>query len=344
MCATVATGYLHSTIWTRSTSKLAFKASHPSRKTLYIVHTDSVSGHLFRPDIQWISSKRSFSTAASLTSFGLGTTPTTLTSTQLFQARGRSNRSSRSYSESTPINMPRGVKKEHLPSKICVTCGRPFTWRKKWEKVWDEVTTCSKSCNSKRRTSKRQEGRNNDENGNDLATKMEDDSVCSSDGSKDLRLHRRHHPSEKTHQNVVDKKIVKELASMDLGDDQLNDKDMTDSFIVSIPASSAIDDDDDMDPEARRKAERKATKKANKAERRAQREGRGDPSAGQKKCDMCLNSVDLLIRCMYEEGQTEWKMVCGRCWKVASGGVVDGDANHPHYRYGGLWKNRRALK
>ena len=28
-------------------------------------------------------------------------------------------------------------------------------------------------------------------------------------------------------------------------------------------------------------------------------------------------------------------MVCGKCWHVVSGGVVDGDAQHPHYRYGG---------
>jgi hypothetical protein len=48
-----------------------------------------------------------------------------------------------------------------------------------------------------------------------------------------------------------------------------------------------------------------------------------------------------LIRCLYEEGQTDWKLVCGSCWKTCSGGVVDGDENHPHYRYGGLWKNRR---
>lgn len=53
--------------------------------------------------------------------------------------------------------MPRGVKKEHLPSKICVVCERPFTWRKKWERCWDEVTTCSKSCNAKRRATKGKE-------------------------------------------------------------------------------------------------------------------------------------------------------------------------------------------
>jgi hypothetical protein len=47
--------------------------------------------------------------------------------------------------------MPRGVRKENLPSKICVICNRPFSWRKKWEKCWEDVTTCSKSCNRKRR-------------------------------------------------------------------------------------------------------------------------------------------------------------------------------------------------
>ena len=48
----------------------------------------------------------------------------------------------------------RGVKKENLPTKTCVVCDRPFTWRKKWERCWDEVTTCSKSCNAARRREK----------------------------------------------------------------------------------------------------------------------------------------------------------------------------------------------
>merc|ERR1712232_1126206 len=47
------------------------------------------------------------------------------------------------------------AKKQHLPEKVCVTCNRPFTWRKKWERCWDEVTTCSKSCNRKRRGDRR---------------------------------------------------------------------------------------------------------------------------------------------------------------------------------------------
>jgi len=37
-------------------------------------------------------------------------------------------------------------KKGDLPTKLCVRCGLPFTWRKKWEKVWDEVKYCSERC------------------------------------------------------------------------------------------------------------------------------------------------------------------------------------------------------
>ncbi len=40
----------------------------------------------------------------------------------------------------------RGVKKENLPEKICLTCKRPFAWRKKWEKVWHDVKYCSDIC------------------------------------------------------------------------------------------------------------------------------------------------------------------------------------------------------
>ena len=42
--------------------------------------------------------------------------------------------------------MPRGVRKSDLPDKVCATCGRPFSWRKKWERVWDAVKYCSDRC------------------------------------------------------------------------------------------------------------------------------------------------------------------------------------------------------
>lgn len=42
--------------------------------------------------------------------------------------------------------MGKMVKKKDLPQKICATCGRPFTWRKKWATVWEQVKYCSEKC------------------------------------------------------------------------------------------------------------------------------------------------------------------------------------------------------
>ncbi len=44
----------------------------------------------------------------------------------------------------------RGIKKVDLPVKVCVTCGRPFTWRKKWAKTWADVRYCSTACRTAR--------------------------------------------------------------------------------------------------------------------------------------------------------------------------------------------------
>jgi hypothetical protein len=42
----------------------------------------------------------------------------------------------------------RGFKgnKQHLPSKPCVACGRPMTWRKRWARTWEDVKYCSDAC------------------------------------------------------------------------------------------------------------------------------------------------------------------------------------------------------
>ncbi|MCH1385878.1 MAG: DUF2256 domain-containing protein [Flavobacteriaceae bacterium] len=40
----------------------------------------------------------------------------------------------------------KGVKKTDLPSKRCVVCELPFSWRKKWTKNWKDVKYCSKKC------------------------------------------------------------------------------------------------------------------------------------------------------------------------------------------------------
>ncbi|MDB3869109.1 DUF2256 domain-containing protein [Bacteroidia bacterium] len=37
-------------------------------------------------------------------------------------------------------------KKKNLPSKLCVSCGLPFNWRKKWGKNWENVKYCSERC------------------------------------------------------------------------------------------------------------------------------------------------------------------------------------------------------
>ncbi|OUU17629.1 MAG: hypothetical protein CBC05_04705 [Crocinitomicaceae bacterium TMED45] len=44
-------------------------------------------------------------------------------------------------------------KKPHLPEKNCVTCGRPFAWRKKWARDWDNVKHCSERCRRNRTSS-----------------------------------------------------------------------------------------------------------------------------------------------------------------------------------------------
>ena len=44
-----------------------------------------------------------------------------------------------------PKNSFKGNKAQ-LPSKVCVACGRPMTWRKAWAKNWNEVKYCSDAC------------------------------------------------------------------------------------------------------------------------------------------------------------------------------------------------------
>ncbi|MGR5360635.1 DUF2256 domain-containing protein [Vibrio barjaei] len=46
-------------------------------------------------------------------------------------------------------------RKARLPSKICICCERPFTWRKKWQRCWEQVRYCSKRCASKARGTKK---------------------------------------------------------------------------------------------------------------------------------------------------------------------------------------------
>jgi len=175
------------------------------------------------------------------------------------------------------------------------------------------VSTCSKSCNRERRSSKQKLNQASSNFGEQVSHSLQQNGALLATDN--------------------DAKDVDNMSS----DGSSVDLDVT--FPIN---NSVIDDDGINDPVKLAKIERKLAKKLKKAQRRAEREGRGDSTAGQKNCDICVKSVDLLIRCTIDE-TAQWQMVCGRCWKDVSGGVVDGDHHHPHYRYGGLWKNRRAV-
>lgn len=42
------------------------------------------------------------------------------------------------------------MRKTGLPEKVCVVCGRPFSWRKRWERNWKDVRICSERCRRNR--------------------------------------------------------------------------------------------------------------------------------------------------------------------------------------------------
>ena len=67
-------------------------------------------------------------------------------------SRSKKSKTNNKKGEVTKSKKGKAMSKENLPTKICVVCQRPFTWRKKWERCWDEVTCCSKACNAKRRS------------------------------------------------------------------------------------------------------------------------------------------------------------------------------------------------
>jgi hypothetical protein len=242
-------------------------------------------------------------------------------------------------SKQSTTKMPRGIKKQNLPEKVCVVCKRPFTWRKKWETVWDEVTTCSKSCNAKRRAQQQAANRiqrqehehekldnnNNNNNNNNIS---DDPEKCRPSQPSGLTADQESLAAMISVLSVIDDD--EQVVAMEDEQFSLSNSDSNSSNATGASASYS-----DMD---RRKEARKALRKQTKAHRRDVREGRVVGHA-QKECTVCHKSVDLLIRCTIDQ-TASWNMVCGKCWHDVSGGVVDGDGEHPHYRYGGLWKNR----
>lgn len=218
--------------------------------------------------------------------------------------------------------MPRGVLKENLPTKICIVCDRPFTWRKKWERVWDEVTTCSKSCNRKRKSSYRSDcdkRLNHCSVNADNEVGLDEDSFSLVGGLINMRT--THDSEVDSHNEVLSIREEDEEqaeCNSDLDEDEGYD------YNGDSDAKSQEDGDNNSLEPQNHKAQRKAEKKRKKAERRAQKMGKGDPTAGQKKCTLCSNSVNLLIRCTYDSSGI---------WVSASSlifGLVLLNTNHTH--------------
>lgn len=46
----------------------------------------------------------------------------------------------------TKTASPHKGNKQSLPSKLCVACRKPMTWRKRWARDWDQVKYCSDRC------------------------------------------------------------------------------------------------------------------------------------------------------------------------------------------------------
>ncbi len=45
-----------------------------------------------------------------------------------------------------PDRKPKPERTTPHQDKLCKTCGRAFSWRKKWEKDWDVIKYCSDAC------------------------------------------------------------------------------------------------------------------------------------------------------------------------------------------------------
>merc|ERR1711972_594824 len=130
-----------------------------------------------------------------------------------------------------------------------------------------------------------------------------------------------------------------DVEDVEIAETTVRVEDIRTKEIFDDPESQTVTEDAcALSPKQARRAHRKAVK----TQQRSKREQLPDAVVAKNKpCGICGRLVDLLVRCTHDSSG-KWSMLCGRCWKAASGGVPDGDADHPYYRYGGLWKNVAA--
>ena len=263
--------------------------------------------------------------------------------------------------------MPRGVKKENLPSKVCLSCDRPFTWRKKWERCWDEVTTCSKSCNVKRRTGSRLAG---------AVSYNVDDQIDSSDFGEKIsfaKINQNQYIEDPIMPNIPALNITdeKQIVNSETGEVQIdksviNDSVLTNELIDSksdeyIESNLSCDTSQQFSSSSTLRGLKKSKKnKADsskftatseillKQEQQQERQQQMETSKRRSKlCEICKEQKEHLFRCQWEESR-KWRFVCKTCWPIVSGSKSskeslfnnDGSARamNPLYVYGGTWK------
>ena len=188
--------------------------------------------------------------------------------------------------------MTHGVKKENLPSKMCVTCNRPFTWRKKWERCWDEVTTCSKGCNAKRRASAKKDGHSIPDESDEEKENDEDDA------DKGLPV-----AEKSAHKIDSGAKSTESSSKVRLMEpaEMLNEVDDTDA--------DEINEVDGDSPIPEKKLSRKKLQKLKMKEMEGETSKKDGPLEKTKSCAVCKNDMTLLFRCQWDASK-QWRFVC----------------------------------
>jgi hypothetical protein len=118
----------------------------------------------------------------------------------------------------------------------------------------------------------------------------------------------------------------------------------SDVRLSDAPPSTQGEDSSDSGHEEPAAADQTAKERSSSKKKplTAKQAAKLDPGTSTKLCEGCGKPSDVLIRCRKDETE-KWFLLCpGKCWKEASGGKVDGTAETPFYRYGGVWKNKKA--
>jgi len=218
---------------------------------------------------------------------------------------------------------------KHVEAKDCITCGRVITWRKKWERCWDEVTTCSKRCKTTRRRELRRAKRNITTSiTSPLETAALDEIITRSATMPPLAIKSIAATTTATSPTIPSLTLTSTTTAPP--------RSVSQPLELINPTDDAIITTNQTVQQLRK--ERKKRKKLLQKNKRAKREGRQDPSIGRKDCQTCAKASDVLVRCRIDATKN-WFLICGKCWNKYSGGVPDGDLKHPHYCYGGVWKN-----